>query len=401
MIRPATPHPSGGALAALLAGLAMLGPFSISGYLPAFPQIQASLHASQFEVQQTLPAFLLAFSVMMLWHGALSDAYGRRRVILISLLIFLGATFGCALAPTIQTLWAFRVLQGLSAGAGSVLGNVIIRDLHQGTRAARLIALVSMIFAIGPAIAPLVGGWIVKLLDWRAFFLFILGYSLLLLACCQRYLSESLPLTGRKPFRPGVLLHSYRQILASRLFLLKAGVLALNFSGMFLYVAAAPAFITRHLHLGPEQFGWQFIPMVSGIFLGSWLANRMAGKVPVARQVAIGYLCAICAACFNLGYHLFFSAALPWSVLPIFFYALGISIITPGVTLLVLELMPSLRGTVASCQAFSMMLLASITSGAIAPALSAHMSWLAAGQLMFGTLGMLCWALARRHRRQS
>lgn len=387
---------SGGALAALLAGLVMLGPFSVDTYLPAFPQIQASLHASELQVQQTLPAFLFSFAFMMLWHGALSDTFGRRKVILAGLLVFLFATLGCALAPNIETLWACRVLQGLSSGAGAVLGNAIIRDWYEDATAARLLALVSMIFAIGPGIAPIIGGWIVKLLDWRWIFYFVFAYTLVLFLFCYFFLAESLPASARKEFHPLVLFQSYREILTNVPFLLKAGTLALNFSGMFLYVAAAPVFITRILHLGPEHFSWQFIPMVSGIFLGSWLVNRLAGKWPIPRQISAGFLCALGAGIFNLGYHSLFAPALPWSVLPIFLYAFGISMITPGVMLLLLELVPTLRGTLASCQAFSLTMLASITAGAVAPLLAVDIRLLAAGQLTFGMLGLLCWRLARR-----
>src|SRR5215211_3590986 len=124
------------ALALMLAALSMLGPFSVDTYLPAFPNIQATLHATPIEVQQTLTAYMFAFAVMMLWHGALSDAYGRRNVILVSLFVFAVASLGCAAVHSIEYLWAFRILQGVSAGAGIVIGRAIIRDLYSGAKAA-------------------------------------------------------------------------------------------------------------------------------------------------------------------------------------------------------------------------------------------------------------------------
>jgi DHA1 family bicyclomycin/chloramphenicol resistance-like MFS transporter len=397
----ARPHLTGGALATLLAGLAMLGPFSVSTYLPAFPQIRLSLHASDLAVQQTLSAFLISSGIMMLWYGALADAFGRRKVILINLLVFLLASIGCALANSIETLWMFRVLQGISSGAGTVLGSAIIRDLYQGATAARLVALVGMVFALGPGVAPIIGGWIVKLSDWRSIFIFVSGYALILLLVCYRFLPESLPAAQRTQFHPLTLLNGYFQIFRNVPFLLKAGALSFNFCGMFLYVAASPVFIRQHLQLGPEQFGWQFIPMVSGIFLGSLLSNRIAGKLSVPRQIMVGYGIAIAAAALNVLYHLFFVAAIPWSVLPIFFYAFGVSIVGPGIMLLLLELIPSLRGTLSSCHAFLLTMLASITSGLIAPMIASHITWLAAGQLSFGILGLSCWLLAYRSRSRS
>ena len=224
-----------GVLATLLAGLAMLGPFSVDTYLPAFPQIQDSLHASALEVQQTLAVYMIAFAVMTLWHGAFSDSFGRRNIILFSLFIYAIATLGCAAAHNVQYLWAFRILQGLSAGAGTVVGRAIIRDLYQGAPAARLLSLVTMIFSIGPGIAPIIGGFIVKWLEWRSIFLFLFGYTCFLLWLSWRYLPESLAPDQRQPFNARSLWQSYSKILSSMPFYLLAGTVALNFSGMFIF----------------------------------------------------------------------------------------------------------------------------------------------------------------------
>lgn len=379
----------------------MLGPFSVDTYLPAFPQIQATLHASELEVQQTLTAYMIAFSAMTLWHGAFSDAFGRRNIILICLAIFAIASLGCAASHTVHYLWAFRVLQGLSSGAGTVIGRAIIRDLHNDEHATRLLSLVTMIFAIGPGIAPILGGWIVKWFDWRSIFLFLFAYTAVLLWCCYRYLAESLPPDQRQEFHPRVLFESYKRILQSAPFLLKAGVLALNFSGMFLYVSAAPAIVTRHLQLGPEQFGWQFVPMVLGIFLGSLFVNRLAGRWSVSRQIFLGFAVSMVAAVINVIYHAFAAPALPWTVLPLFFYAFGISVVSPGATLLLLDLFPQLRGTVASCQSCAISALAAVTAGVLAPLLSGSMLLLASGQLGFLLLGLGCWVLVYRRRRHN
>lgn len=176
------------ALAIMLAALSMLGPFSIDTYLPAFPNIQASLNASALEVQQTLTAYLFSFAVMILWHGALSDAFGRRNIILVSLAVFAVATLACAAVHSIEYLWVFRMLQGISAGAGVVIGRAIIRDLYAGSAAERLLSLVTMIFSIAPAIAPILGGWIVKHSDWRTIFLALFAYAVLLLIYCYKRL---------------------------------------------------------------------------------------------------------------------------------------------------------------------------------------------------------------------
>lgn len=375
----------------MLAALAMLGPFSIDTYLPAFPAIQQTLDATAIEVQQTLTAYMLSFSVMILWHGPLSDAFGRRNIILGALAVFAIASLACAAVHSIEYLWAFRILQGMSAGAGVVVGRAIIRDLYSGAEAARLLSLVTMIFSVAPAIAPIMGGWIVTLLDWRSIFLFLFVYTALLIWLCYKRLPESLAPERRHTFNPAFLIGSYKQILNSKIFHLKAGALAFNFAGLFLYVAAAPAFITQHLGLGPHQFGWQFVPTVCGIFLGAFTANRLAGKISIPRQVRLGFAFLIGAGAVNVLYHAIFPPALPWSVAPLFFYTFGMSLAAPGITLLILDLFPAIRGVVASSQSFVQTMLGAIVAGVIAPTLDASVLWLALGQLGFTLVGLALW----------
>ncbi len=388
-----------GALAALLASLSMLGPFSIDAYLPAFPNIEADLHASAIQVQQTLTAYMLAFAGMVLWHGALADAFGRRNIILVSLVMFAIGTFGCAASHSVHYLWIFRILQGVSAGAGTVVGRAIIRDLYSGAPAARLLSMVTMIFSIAPAIAPVLGGWIVKLFDWRMIFLFLLTYTVLLFGVCWRYLPETLAREHRQPFNPGYLAANYGAIFRSPLFHMKSGIVACNFAGLFLFITAAPVMLPVHLQLGPDQFAWLFVPTVSGIFLGALAANRIAGRVAFARQIGIGFCFMLAAAAVNVGYHLAFPPALPWSVLPLFFYTFGMSVVAPVATLMTLDLFPHIRGTVASCQSFAMTLLGAVVAGVIAPFLSHSVLWLALGQLGFVLVAIALWLTSRQYRR--
>ncbi len=378
----------------LLAALAMLGPFSVDTYLPAFPAIEAALDARPIEVQQTLTAYMAAFAVMILWHGALSDAFGRRRIILVSLAVYALASLGCALAGSVEALWGFRILQGVSAGAGIVIGRAITRDLYSGAEAERMMSLVTMIFSISPAIAPIIGGWIVSFASWRVIFLLLFVFALAMLWICHRHLPETLPVERRQPFNPGSLWHNYRQIFFSHRFQLKAAAIAFNFSGLFLFVASAPAIVTRHLGLGPHQFGWLFVPAVAGIFLGALAANRMAGRVAGQTQIAIGFALLVGAGVFNAGYHWLLPASLPWTVAPLFFYTMGMSIVAPGLTLLVLDLFPHIRGTVASCQSFTMTMLSALVAGLVSPLLSDAMSALALGQLGFALAGLLLWRLS-------
>ena len=175
-----TPARRSWSLAALLAALVMLGPFSIDMYLPAFPAIGADLAAPPVALQATLSAYLFAYAFMMLWHGALSDALGRRPVVLAGLVVYAIATLGCAVAGNIESMWLARALQGLSAGAGVVVGRALIRDRFHGAEAQKLMSQVTLVFSIAPAVAPIAGGLLLEAFGWRSIFHALFAFTVLL-----------------------------------------------------------------------------------------------------------------------------------------------------------------------------------------------------------------------------
>ena len=148
------------ALAALLALLGMLGPFSIDTYLPAFSGMAKALNATPVEMQQTLSAYLFGFAFMNLFHGALADSFGRRPVVLWGIAMFTLASAGCALSQTVEQLVLFRALQGLSTGAGIVVSRAVIRDMFPPAQAQKVMSQVTIYFGVAPAVAPMVGGWL-------------------------------------------------------------------------------------------------------------------------------------------------------------------------------------------------------------------------------------------------
>ena len=378
-------------LTLLLAGLSMLGPFSIDTYMPSFPDMQASLHATPLQLQQTLSVYLLAFGLMMLLHGALSDAFGRRPVILVSLVAFIAASVGCVLSNQIEQLLVFRALQGLSAGAGMVVGRAMIRDLYAGHEAQRLMSQVTMIFGISPAIAPVIGGWLQIGFGWHAVFVFMAVLGVLLFVASWRYLPETLPPIARQPFAAHSLARNYRMVFGNRTFLLLSGAVALHFAGFFLYIASAPVFVIQHLKLGESQFAWLFAPAISGVILGAFLSGKLAGRVSPTTTVKYAYGLLFSAAAINLAYNLSFTPALPWAVLPIALYSTGMALAMPSITLLALDVFPLNRGLVSSLQGFVQTTLNAVVAGAISPLVSFSTGYLAIGMLTFLLLGRLAW----------
>ena len=382
--------------ALLLASLAALGSFSIDTYLPSFHEIGVNLKATPAEVQQTLSAYLLAFAAMTLWHGALSDRFGRRRVVLIALALFGAASAGCAFATSIEQLWLWRALQGVTAGTGIVVTRAIVRDRFDGAEAQRLISHVTMMFALAPAIAPVIGGWLQTWLGWRAVFAFLVLASLALWIACWKFLPETLPPEKRQSLHPAYLGRAYWGVLTAPRFLLACGALSLNFSGFFIYVLSAPVFLMTHLGVSETGFLWLFGPAMGGLMLGSWLAGRRAGKHLPAATIKLGYGVMAGAALLNLGISLALAPGLPWSVVPLFFYTLGMSLAMPNLTLFALDPFPEKRGMAASCQTFLQSGFNSLLAGLIAPLVWGSTLSLAAAMAGFLVLGSLCALLYRR-----
>lgn len=379
-------------LAMLLAALATVGPFSIDTYLPALHAIGSDLQADPVQVQQTLTAYMLPMGIMVLWHGAFSDAWGRKPVILVSMLLFMLASVVCVLATSIEALLVGRALQGISAGAGMVVGRAIVRDLMEGPRAQRLMSHVSMAFAIGPAIAPVLGGWIHTAFGWRAIFVFLALLGLALAALTAWKLPETHSPAARQPLHPGPLARRYGQVFTTPGFLLLTFAVGLNFNGFFIYVLSAPVFLMRHLGLGETEFGWMFIPGVMGMMCGSALSARLAGRLPPPRTIALGFALMLLAAVANLAVSFLMQPGLPQSVLPIVLYNFGMAVAMPSLTLLALDHFPTHRGLAASCQSFLQMLVGALTAGVVAPALWDTPGGLAGSMATYLVLGLCCFA---------
>ncbi len=371
----------GRGLPILLAFLTALGPFAVDAYLPSFPEIESDLHATPIEVQQTLSVFLVCFAFMTLWHGAISDALGRRRVTLVCLVLFALASAGCACAHSIGMLWFFRALQGMTSGAGIVLGRAVVRDLMHGAEAQRLLAHISMMFALAPAVAPVLGGWLDKFFGWRALFVFLVVLAVIQWVWCWIALPETLPPEKRKPLHPVYLLRSYHRGLTMPAFLAIGVAMTLNFAGYFLYVMSSPKFLLGHLHLAQTDFYWLFGPAVAGMMTGAWLSGRLAGRISPMQTVRLGYLLMGTAALANVILNLTLPPGLPWSIAPIVPYTLGMSLAMPSLTLLGLDLFPGQWGLGSACQALIQTGLNSVTAAVLAPLLWGSTLKLAAGQL--------------------
>lgn len=353
-------------LVLVLASLAALAPFAIDTYLPAFGILENDLGTTTLEVQQSLTFYLLPYALMTLWHGAISDAIGRIPAIQWGLGLFVVASIGCALAPNVETLWFFRVLQGIGGGAGNVVARAMVRDLFEGAQAQRVMATVQMLFGIAPAIAPIIGGLLLGI-HWQAIFIFLALYASVSLWAAVKFLPETMPPEKRLKLSANNVLQSYKKVYGDKQFNLLVFALGANFSGFFLYVLASPVFLMQHLNLNEFQFGWLFIPTVCGMVLGSYLAKRAAGRMSAKRvmQIAYGWMALMVAS------NLLISYLLPpyfiYNILPVALFNIGMALAMPILSIAALDRHPKIRGTAASGQAFVQMLLSTVSAGLLVP----------------------------------
>ncbi|WP_394787366.1 multidrug effflux MFS transporter [Rhodoferax sp.] len=379
------------ALAILLAVLGMLGPFSIDTFIPAFSGIAASLGATPAQMQQTLSAYLFGFAFMNLFHGALSDSFGRRPVVLTGLAVFTVASAGCALSQSIGHLVFFRALQGLSTGAGIVVSRAVVRDMFPPADAQKVMSQITIYFGIAPAIAPIVGGWLFVHISWHSIFWFLTAVGVLLWIANFRFLPETLHIEHRQPLNARHLMRGYWQLCSNPRFVLLALASGVPFNGMFLYVLSAPEFLGHILELEPTQFFWFFLLTISGIMSGAWISGRMAGKIPAKTQIRHGFVAMTLVSVANVLANLCFTAHVSWALFPVAIFAFGWAMMVPAVTLLVLDLYPERRGMASSLQASLGSTANGLVAGVLAPLVMHSAIALATASLLLMAIGLLSW----------
>ncbi|MBG9390356.1 multidrug effflux MFS transporter [Caenimonas aquaedulcis] len=379
------------ALAALLALLGMLGPFSIDTYIPAFAGIAKALDATPVQMQQTLSAYLFGFAFMNLFHGALADSFGRRPVVLWGIAVFTVASAGCALSQNVGQLVLFRALQGLSTGAGIVVSRAVIRDMFPPAQAQQVMSQVTIYFGVAPAIAPIIGGWLFVHAGWHSIFWFLTGVGIALWVANFKLLPETLHVDQRQPFNVRNLMQGYWQLGSSPRFLLLALASGVPFNGMFLYVLCAPAFLGDHLGLEPTQFFWFFLLTIAGIMGGAWASGRLAGKIAPKTQIRHGFLIMLLVSLVNVAANYAFIPSVTWALIPIAIFAFGWALMVPVVTLLVLDLYPERRGMASSLQAVIGSTANGLVAGAVAPLVMHSTRAIALTSLLMMSVGLIAW----------
>lgn len=336
--------------------LSIVGPLSIDAFLPSVQAIEAEFAIPPANSTSLLSYYLAAYALMTLWHGALTDAFGRRTAALSTLTLYTLTSVFCAFAMSFSQLQFGRVAQGFVSGAGLVVARAMLRDTFVGPQLQRRFSILVACLAVPPVLGPLLGGMLVHQGSWRWTFYGLSALALALLIAATVGMPETLAPDRRTTFRVAPLLRSYGCVLSRAAFLLPIGATALLFAGQFVYIGGSPAIIVRHYGMNETDFVLLFIPITIGVVLGGLVGARAARSVAPGIQATIGLALAAAASALDV-----VIAATHWSFPPLTFtpsmlYAFGLVLVTPVATTQTLARATQNAGIVSSCQVFLQML---------------------------------------------
>lgn len=323
--------------ALVLGLLALVGPFAIDMYLPAMPGIAAGFGTSETAVQATLTAYFIAFGAAQLVYGPLADRFGRRPPVFLGLAIFIAGSAGAALAGSIESLIAWRALQGLGGAALMVVPRAIVRDLYTGPQATRLMAMIMLVISVSPMLAPLAGSAVIAFAGWRTIFAVLTAAGLLSLLVTALAQPETLPPARRLPINARALARGARQLLGDPGFMGLTLVGGFGMASFFVFLASAPFVYVSQFGLSPTGFSLAFAINAVGFFSASqaagYLGDRMGMRALVRRGTAGFALCTL--VLFALG--LAGAATLPVIVAGLFCANLCLGVVIPTAMVLALD----------------------------------------------------------------
>jgi DHA1 family bicyclomycin/chloramphenicol resistance-like MFS transporter len=353
-------------LGALLTALVALGQISTSIYIPSMPSIVDDLATTPDRVNLTLSGFLLGFAVCQMVFGPLSDRFGRRPTLIAGLGLYLAFTLVCAFAWSIQGLIVGRILQGMAACVGPVLGRAIVRDLYGVEGTAKAMAKISAALAISPAIAPIIGGYLQAWFGWRAAFIFLGGVGVVVLVATLWLLRESNPRgSGARVENHHGLLAAVTTLLADRSYLGNTMAVSCVFAGLMAFAAGGPFVFIDILRLSPQHYGMLAVFTVAGYLAGTLVAGRLAGRLPLDRLTLLGLVICITGG----GFMLVAAAAAPPStvalVAPMAVFTAGLGIVLPSGIAAAMVPFPAIAGSASALLGFLQMMVAAAASSLV------------------------------------
>ncbi|MBB6562639.1 DHA1 family bicyclomycin/chloramphenicol resistance-like MFS transporter [Acidovorax soli] len=332
-------------MALVLGLLSAIGPFAIDMYLPALPEIGASLGASVGAVQWSLTAFFLSLGAGQLLYGPVSDMVGRKPPMYFGLALFTLASVGCALATDIETLVALRFVQGLGAAAGMAIPRAVVRDLHTGTDAARLMSLLMLVFSVSPILAPLAGSGVIALAGWRGVFWAVAGAAVAGLALVYASLGETRPAAERVESSLGGALGAYGLLLRDWHYLGLVFIGGCAMAGFFVYLAGSPFVLINHYGLTPTQYSLAFSVNAAAFIGTSQFTAALGERFGLVRLVKVAATGSGMVMVAMLGYYLLGGDQLAVLIGLYFVASALMGLVIPTTSVLALEKHGAIAGT--------------------------------------------------------
>ncbi len=331
----------------ILGALVALGPFTIDLYLPAFPEVARDLMASDAAIQFTLTATTIGFGIGQLVVGPLSDAFGRKRPLMIATLLHIVASIVVWLAPSIEWVLVGRVFQGIGAAGGAVVAMAIVRDLFAGQRLIRMLSRMALVTGLAPVLAPVIGSQLLRVVDWREIFVVLAAYGVLIAAIARIWLRETRPAHMRSGAGLAAVRARYRRLLSDGAFMGVALVGAMTFTTLFSYLSASSFVLQDQYGLSAQAYGLVFGLNSIGVVIGTQVSARLM-RVLAPRDVATGGLLMMTAGALALFVCSLFDSGLFGVVVPLFFVVSPLGFIMPAVQVMALQDHGAQAGTAAS-----------------------------------------------------
>jgi DHA1 family bicyclomycin/chloramphenicol resistance-like MFS transporter len=341
-------RPGSGAFIALVAGLMTMTAMTVDINLPAVPAIATALDSTLTAGQFTIVIFFLGFAVGQVFWGPVSDRFGRKPVLMVGMVIYMITTAGCVVSQSMEQLLLMRCLQGIGAGAGSILARAMVRDLFKGAEMARTMSLIQAAFITAPVVAPTLGALLLQLGSWRFIFVFLLGYGLLFTLLAAWLLPESLPQKNPHALQPARLVGAYAAMFGSAASAFYAAVVVLTFGPLNIYLTNAPAVFMGTYGLDATEFAWAFAAVALVIAAGNLTNARLVRHFELRRVIWFGLAISGVMGAFALA---LLALHLPngWALVPVlggFFF--GFTLVSSNATALALQPHGAIAGTAAS-----------------------------------------------------
>ncbi|MDT4835977.1 Inner membrane transport protein YdhC [compost metagenome] len=379
--------------------MTLLNSFCTDMLIPALPAMSRDLGISGWQVQQSLSLFFVACAFASLWYGAIADAWGRRRTLLVALSLLGLAAAASIFVTRIEQLWGLRLLQGLAAGAGLVISRSILHDLHHGPDAQHLLSWITLIQTSSLLVTPSLGAWLCAHYGWRMVFAALTAIVLTLTAVYWRWLPETLPRDRRLSLSPAALGRAYLKVLQTPRFVRLSLAHVANWTSMAVYIVSAPAIVVGLLGRSGTDIYLVYVPITLGLVAGFMLFPRLLRRWQASRTLATAYFILGTSAGLNL------AAAWAWPagmihLAPLFTYSFGLAIALPILVSGALEPLRQSTGVAASCQTFMQYAMTAVAAGLLAPLLWDSLFSLALGIGGLTLVGGLAVLLERQANRR-